>query len=110
MTKPVDLRLAAKSLSVNTALFINRFSDISNEKTKIERGKGLLKSFRTREPRLTNIPREIAAVRVNRNCLGEDTGSYVQLGRIIAVTNVAPSGITRISQSDFEAMGEHYQF
>ena len=110
MTKPVDLPLAPKNLSVKTSLFINRFRDISNTKTKIDREKGLLKSFRTREPRLMKIPREIAAVRVNRNCLGEDTGSYVQVGRIMAVTNIAPSGIMRTSQSDFEAMGEHYQF
>jgi hypothetical protein len=56
------------------------------------------------------IPRDIAAVRVTRNCLGDDTGSYVQVGRIIAVTKIAPSGITLMYQSDFEAMGEHYQF
>ena len=108
--KPVDLPLAPKNFSANTSLLINRFSDIRSTKTKIESGKGLSKSFRTRKPRLIEIPREIAAVRISRNCLGEDTGSYVQVGRTIAVTKTAPSEITLISQSDFEAMGKHYQF
>lgn len=110
MIRPVDLPLIPNNLSGKTSLCNDKFRNKRKTKTKINEGKVSFRSLRTRKPLWIKTPKETAAAVASTNCFGEDTGSYVQLGRIITVTKIALNEIIRSSRGNFEPTGKHYQF